>query len=49
MVAAMMGLNILKILRFVKEEFLIVLGTCGIGVQRIAMAAQRADGDSVIV
>jgi len=26
-VAAMMGLNILKILRFVKEEFLIVLGT----------------------
>jgi len=27
LVAAMMGLNILKILRFVKEEFLIVLGT----------------------
>jgi aerobic C4-dicarboxylate transport protein len=26
-VAAMMGLNILKIIRFVKEEFLIVLGT----------------------
>ena len=26
-VAAMMGLNLLKILRFVKEEFLIVLGT----------------------
>jgi hypothetical protein len=27
LVAAMMGLNILKILRFVKEELLIVLGT----------------------
>ena len=26
-VAAVMGLNILKIIRFVKEEFLIVLGT----------------------